>query len=195
MRAAAAARARPRLADARATWWAWRAALFGRGKRLGAPKSIVITGATAGIGEAFALHYAKPGVTLTLTGRNTARLNEVASACESRCGGWPCAPACSVRAPAPAKPTARGAASAHAPYARLLRAPACASGAKVKKGVLDVTDKDGMAKFLLSVDKEAPVECARACANRESDPPSRRCFPRCVAPLPTHARALPAAAW
>jgi hypothetical protein len=86
-----AARARPRLADARATWGTWCAALFGRGKRLGAPKSIVITGATAGIGEAFALHYAKPGVTLALTGRNTARLNEVASACESRCGGGPCA--------------------------------------------------------------------------------------------------------
>ena len=31
----------------------------------------------------------------------------------------------------------------------------------MKKGQLDVTDRDGMAKFLLAVDKAAPVECVR----------------------------------
>jgi hypothetical protein len=33
------------------------------------------------------------------------------------------------------------------------------SGATVKKGKLDVTDKDGMADFLLKVNAETPVEC------------------------------------
>jgi hypothetical protein len=37
-----------------------------------------------------------------------------------------------------------------------------ASGAKVTKGNLDVTDREGMAKFLLAVDKATPVECVRA---------------------------------
>lgn len=60
--------------------------VFGRGKRLKSPKCLVITGATAGIGEALALHYAKPGVTLALTGRNEARLEVVARACTERCG-------------------------------------------------------------------------------------------------------------
>ncbi len=31
----------------------------------------------------------------------------------------------------------------------------------MKKGKLDVTDKEGMAKFLLKVDAETPVECVR----------------------------------
>ena len=60
------------------------AALFRR-KRLPPPKSIVITGATAGIGRALALHYAKPGVTLALTGRNKQNLEDVARECEGRC--------------------------------------------------------------------------------------------------------------
>jgi NADP-dependent 3-hydroxy acid dehydrogenase YdfG len=59
--------------------------LFGCGKPLKAPKTIVITGATSGFGEALALHYAKPGVTLALTGRNETRLAEVAKACTGRC--------------------------------------------------------------------------------------------------------------
>lgn len=59
-------------------------ALFRR-KRLPPPKSIVITGATAGIGRALALHYAKPGVTLALTGRNKQNLDDVARECEGRC--------------------------------------------------------------------------------------------------------------
>jgi NADP-dependent 3-hydroxy acid dehydrogenase YdfG len=45
----------------------------------------VITGATAGMGKALALHYAKPGVTLALTGRNKQNLDDVARECEGRC--------------------------------------------------------------------------------------------------------------
>lgn len=48
------------------------------------PKTIVITGATSGIGEALAKSYAGPGVTLLLTGRNELRLHAVAAACSER---------------------------------------------------------------------------------------------------------------
>lgn len=48
------------------------------------PKSILITGASSGIGEALALAYAKPGNLLALTGRNAQRLNEVKIRCENR---------------------------------------------------------------------------------------------------------------
>lgn len=47
-------------------------------------RSIVITGASSGIGEALALGYARPSVTLALTGRDAARLIIVAEACEAR---------------------------------------------------------------------------------------------------------------
>ena len=43
--------------------------------------SIVITGASSGIGEALALDYAAPGVALALTGRDARRLETVAQAC------------------------------------------------------------------------------------------------------------------
>jgi NADP-dependent 3-hydroxy acid dehydrogenase YdfG len=46
--------------------------------------TIVITGASSGIGKALALHYAAPGVRLGLLGRNAERLGEVAAACEAR---------------------------------------------------------------------------------------------------------------
>jgi short-subunit dehydrogenase len=46
--------------------------------------SIVITGASSGIGEALALDYAAPGVALALTGRDVARLDAVAAACRAR---------------------------------------------------------------------------------------------------------------
>ncbi len=45
------------------------------------PGSIVITGASSGIGEALADAYAAPGVTLALTGRDRARLDTVADRC------------------------------------------------------------------------------------------------------------------
>jgi len=42
---------------------------------------IVITGGSSGIGEALALLYARPGVLLALTGRDAARLQDVAQRC------------------------------------------------------------------------------------------------------------------
>ena len=46
--------------------------------------SIVITGASSGIGEALALDYAVPGAALALTGRDAQRLAEVAAACRAK---------------------------------------------------------------------------------------------------------------
>jgi short-subunit dehydrogenase len=43
--------------------------------------SILLTGASSGIGRALALAYARPGVTLALTGRDAARLDAVAAEC------------------------------------------------------------------------------------------------------------------
>lgn len=40
-------------------------------------KSILITGASSGIGQAVALEFAKPGVHLTITGRNAERLDQL----------------------------------------------------------------------------------------------------------------------
>ncbi len=46
--------------------------------------SIVITGASSGIGEALALDYAVPGAALALTGRDASRLESVAAACRAK---------------------------------------------------------------------------------------------------------------
>ncbi|SKA25895.1 Short-chain dehydrogenase [Enhydrobacter aerosaccus] len=46
--------------------------------------SIVITGASSGIGAALALDYAAPGVTLALLGRDSERLAAVVAACQKR---------------------------------------------------------------------------------------------------------------
>ena len=46
--------------------------------------SIVITGASSGIGEALALDYAAPGVALALNGRDATRLDAVAAACRAK---------------------------------------------------------------------------------------------------------------
>lgn len=46
------------------------------------PKNIVITGASSGLGAALAVHYARPGASLHLSGRNEARLAQTACLCE-----------------------------------------------------------------------------------------------------------------
>lgn len=48
------------------------------------PNSILITGATSGIGRALALHYAAPSRTLILHGRDAERMSDVAAACAAR---------------------------------------------------------------------------------------------------------------
>ncbi|MCW5750921.1 MAG: SDR family NAD(P)-dependent oxidoreductase, partial [Alphaproteobacteria bacterium] len=48
------------------------------------PRSILITGASSGIGEALAMGYAAPARTLALTGRDAGRLAAVADACRAR---------------------------------------------------------------------------------------------------------------
>jgi len=76
--------------------------------------SVVITGASSGIGRALALHYAAPGMTLGLVGRNEARLTDVAELCRRK-------------------------------------------GAAVTLGVIDVRDRDGLARGLLDFDAQHPV--------------------------------------
>lgn len=51
---------------------------------MGEPKSILITGASSGIGEALARCYAAPGRRLALGGRDGPRLQAVADACRGR---------------------------------------------------------------------------------------------------------------
>ena len=46
--------------------------------------TILITGATSGIGKSLAIHYARPGIILCLTGRNKQRLSDVTTLCEER---------------------------------------------------------------------------------------------------------------
>ena len=48
------------------------------------PQSILITGASSGIGAALAIGYARRGVVLALTARNHERLDEVATSCRAR---------------------------------------------------------------------------------------------------------------
>lgn len=48
------------------------------------PHAILITGASSGLGQALALAYAGPGITLFLSGRDRQRLHDVADACRAR---------------------------------------------------------------------------------------------------------------
>jgi short-subunit dehydrogenase len=48
------------------------------------PRSVLITGASSGIGEALAQAYAAPGVTLALGGRDAPRLEASATSCRAR---------------------------------------------------------------------------------------------------------------
>lgn len=48
------------------------------------PQSILITGASSGIGEALARHYAQPGITLFLGGRDPQRLQAVSEHCQAQ---------------------------------------------------------------------------------------------------------------
>lgn len=48
------------------------------------PKSILITGASSGLGAALANAYAGSGITLCLTGRSQARLDSVAASCREK---------------------------------------------------------------------------------------------------------------
>ncbi|KAL1129477.1 hypothetical protein AAG570_014003 [Ranatra chinensis] len=52
-------------------------------------KVVLITGASSGIGAATALHFAKLGANLSLTGRNLTNLNEIAKKCETISGTRP----------------------------------------------------------------------------------------------------------
>ena len=51
------------------------------------PRSILITGASSGIGRALAREYAAAGVRLTLVGRDAARLEAVAAECRAKGAG------------------------------------------------------------------------------------------------------------
>lgn len=53
-------------------------------RRFASPRSILITGASSGIGAALAVDYAAPGILLALTGRNAERLDGVARQCRER---------------------------------------------------------------------------------------------------------------
>lgn len=52
--------------------------------RQGVPGHVLITGATSGLGRALAEHYAAPGCTLAIAGRNAERLQAVAEACRNK---------------------------------------------------------------------------------------------------------------
>lgn len=51
---------------------------------MSAPRSIVITGASSGIGRALAMNYAGPGVRLALAGRDEGRLADVSGQCRAK---------------------------------------------------------------------------------------------------------------
>ncbi|OKL45775.1 SDR family NAD(P)-dependent oxidoreductase [Pseudovibrio exalbescens] len=66
------------------------------------PRNIAVTGASSGLGRALAMHYAKEGARLFLTGRNMARLQETRLACEQAASDVHVS-ALDLREPAPVK--------------------------------------------------------------------------------------------
>jgi short-subunit dehydrogenase len=93
------------------------------------PRSILITGASSGIGEGLALAYAAPGVRLALGGRDPERLALVARRCAER-------------------------------------------GAVVEDRVIDVTDRDAMAEWIVAADAHAPLDLVIANAGISGGPGS-----------------------
>ncbi|OHC74770.1 MAG: short-chain dehydrogenase [Rhodospirillales bacterium RIFCSPLOWO2_12_FULL_58_28] len=78
-------------------------------------RSILITGASSGIGEALAMAYAKPGVFLTISGRDEERLEAAAENCRRR-------------------------------------------GAEVVAGIIDVTERAAMLKWIKDADDRHPLD-------------------------------------
>ena len=105
------------------------------------PRSILITGASSGIGEALALAYARPGAELALTGRDQARLDAVAGACRD-------------------------------------------AGAVTATALIDVTEREAMARWIGEVDEAAALDLVIANAGisagtgrmGETDAQARRIF-------------------
>ncbi|HYC02538.1 MAG TPA: SDR family NAD(P)-dependent oxidoreductase [Azospirillaceae bacterium] len=105
------------------------------------PRRILITGASSGIGEALALDYAAPGVSLLLTGRDSARLADVAARCRAK-------------------------------------------GAEAEGAVLDVTERERLAEWIMARDAAGPIDLVIANAGisagtgdgTESEEQARRIF-------------------
>ena len=103
------------------------------------PRTILITGASSGIGEALARHYAASDTTLALNGRDEPRLAGVVHACQAK-------------------------------------------GARVEHACVDVTDRDGMRRWIEAVDDASPIDLVIANAGisagmgngRESEQAARR---------------------
>ncbi|MBF0374526.1 MAG: SDR family NAD(P)-dependent oxidoreductase [Alphaproteobacteria bacterium] len=90
-----------------------------------APRSVLITGASSGIGLALAESYAAPGVALWLGGRDAARLDAVVSSCRAR-------------------------------------------GAAAEGRLVDVTDREAMAAWIVACDEAAPLDLVIANAGISS---------------------------
>lgn len=93
------------------------------------PRTILITGASSGIGKALAFHYARQGARLALVGRDGARMQDAADECRAL-GGYP------------------------------------------TPGLTDVRDRSALADWILSFDRETPVDLVIANAGQMTGTPS-----------------------